>query len=385
MKMSSTNLHRIRFRIIPLAVGAALLLIGGCGSGNNTKGTTSDSSTTARNSFRPDTATVQTAEVQPHNFNRVIESTGTLVARQHAQLRTLVPGKIVKVNVDIGDHVKKGQVLLQIRQRDYQLALEQAEANLARAQAQYTNAKQDYGRIKNLYQAGSATGQQRDQAEAAYQQADASLKQAKAARDDAQQKLDDTTIRAPYSGFITHRYLMEGGFASTGQPAFDITDLSVLEAEMDIPERYAGSIPRGLNAKISFLSGFQPIEGVVSHVNPSINTDTRTFTIKIRVKNPDFKLPDGLFCTGTFELPTLKDQPAVPKDALSEQEGQTIVWVIKNGEAHQRQVTKGISEGNWVMIDNGLQIGEKVAVSGTSTLIDGYPVRTQTKADSGRS
>lgn len=385
MNTSLTIIHRIRNRIIPLVVGSAILLLGGCGSGSKPNGTSSDPTASQQNTFRPDTATVQTAQVQPRNFTREIESTGTLVARQHAQLRTLVPGKIIKVNVDIGDYVKKGQILLRIRPRDYQLALEQAEATLARAQAQYNNAKQDYDRIKNLYQAGSATGQQRDQAEAGYQQADASLKQAKAARDDAQQKLEDTIIRAPYSGFITHRYVMEGGFANMGQEAFDITDLSVLEAEMNIPERYAGAIPRGLKVTISFLSNFQPVEGIVSHVNPSIDTSTRTFAIKVRVKNPGFKLPDGLFCTGDFKLPVLKDQPAVPKDALSEQQGQTIVWVIKNGKAHQRQVTKGITEGNWVMIDSGLNIGEKVAVSGTSVLIDGYPVKTQIKSDSGRS
>lgn len=378
--LSFTN--RMRNRILPMAIVAALLLFSGCGS-KQQSGSAAETATSGQPDFRADTATVQTAEVQPHDFTRVLESTGTLIARQHAQLKTLVAGQITKVNVDIGDHVKKGEILLQIRPVDFRLALEQAEANLARAQALYNNAKLDYERTKNLFKVGSVTEQQRDQATAAFQQAEASLKQAKAARDDARQKLDDTTIRAPYSGFITSRYVMAGDYANTGQQAFEITDLSVLEAEMNIPEKYAGAIPQGLKVRISFLSNFQPVDGVVSHVNPSIDTNTRTFTIKVRVDNPDFKLPDGLFCTGDFQLPALKNQPAVPEGALDEQEGQTIVWVIKDGKAHQRQVTKGATEGNWVMIDKGLQIGEKVAVSGISVLIDGYPVRTDPTAAGG--
>lgn len=355
---------------IPIALSSALFL-GGCGSrkADNT------SQQADQSSFRPDTAAVETAQVQPHDFNRSIQSTGTLVAKRHAQLRSLAAGKITAVTVDIGDFVKKGAVLMQIRQIDYKLALEQAKANLSRAQAQYDNAGQDYNRIKNLYEAGSATAQQRDQSQSVYEEAGAQLKQAQAAVDDAQQKLDDTTIRAPYSGFITKRYLMSGEYAHVGDPAFDITDLSVLEAEMDLPEEYAGSVPRGLKVDIDFLSNFNTVPGIVTNVNPSINTSTRTFTIKVQVKNPDYTLPDGLFCTGTFNLPTLKNKPAVPKDALDEQEGQSIVWVIKDGKAHQQQVTEGVTDGNWVMIDKGVKIGDTVAISGTSILIDGYPVR----------
>lgn len=373
MKKLLFDKHWMRINIFTVAISLTVLLMSGCSSKKSSTG--SSKATTEQNSFRPDTATVQTAEVQARDFSRSLQSTGTLVARQHAELRALVPGKVTHVNVDIGDHVKKGEVLLQIRKIDYNLALEQAEANLARAKASFDNAKQDYNRIKNLYQAGSATAQQRDQAQAGYEEADAALKQAQAARDNAKQKLDDTTIRAPYNGFITHRYMMEGEYANVAQPAFDITDLSVLEAEMDLPEEYAGTVPVGLKVRISFLSGFAPVEGVVSRVNPSINTDTRTFEIKVRVNNSDFKLPDGLFCTGVFNLSTLKNQPSIPKDAITEHEGQTIVWVIKNGKAHMQNISEGPTNGDYVMIENGLKIGEQVATSGTSILIDGYPVK----------
>jgi len=376
MSMNYPILRWLKHYILSLSAVIFLVFLNACGSGQNNSSGTNDTMS-SQGDFRSDTATVQTVEVQPHNFSREINSTGTLNAKQHAQLRVLVPGKITKVNVDIGDHVKKGDVLLQIRKRNYQLALEQADANLARSKAQDNNAKREYERAKNLYLAGSTSEQQRDQAESAYQQAEAAFKQAKAAYDDAQQKLDDTTILAPYDGFITQRLVMEGGFANTGQAAFEITDLSTLEAEMDIPERYAGSIPKGLKAKITFLANFAPHAGVVSHVNPSVDSNTGTFEIKVRLKNADHTLPNGLFCTGAFELPTLKNQPAVPEDAIIENEGQTVVWVIKDGKAQQREVTKGATQGNWVMIDKGLEIGERVAVSGTSVLIDGYPVKSE--------
>ena len=374
MKKLLFNKYWMRITVLPVAISFAMLFFSGCSS---KKGNANGTKATEQSSFRPDTATVKTTEVQARDFSRSLQSTGTLVARQHAELRTMVAGKITQVKVDIGDHVKKGAVLLQIRKVDYKLALEQAEANLARAKASFDNAKQNYDRMKNLYQAGSATAQQYDQAQAGYDEAQAALKQAQAARDNAQQRLDDTTVRAPYNGFITHRFMMEGEYANVAQPAFDITDLSVLEAEMDLPEEYAGSIPIGLKVKISFLSGFEPVEGVVTRVNPSIDTSTRTFKIKIRVDNSNFKLPDGLFCTGVFNLPEMKNKPAVPKEALDEHEGQAIVWVIKDGKAHMQDVTEGPASGDWVMIEKGLNVGEQVAVSGTSILIDGYPVKVQ--------
>lgn len=368
--------HWLRTDIIFIAIFATMLFLSGCSSKKNANGQTS----ARKNAFRPDTVEVQATKVQARNFTRTIRSTGTLVAKHHAQLRFMVPGIITKINADIGDYAKKGTVLLQIRKIDYKLALEQAKANYARAKASFENARQNYHRIANLYKAGSATSQQRDQAKAGYDEARAALQQSKAAMDDAQQKLDDTTIRAPYNGYVTHRYDMVGEYANVAQPAFDFTDLSVLEAEMDLPERYAGSVPVGLKAKISFLSGFAPVEGVVTRVNPSINTDTRTFEIKVQVQNPKFTLPNGLFCTGTFVLPELKNKPAIPKEAISQLHGQSIVWVIKNGRAHLQQVTAGATNGNWVMIDSGLKIGEMVATSGTTVLINNYPVKIESSS-----
>jgi len=357
-----------------LVISGLLLGLTACGNNKADNKSTQQGSETA---FRQDTAEVETAEVQGRDFQRSLQATGTLVARERAELRTQVEGKVTKVNVDIGDYVHKGEKLLQIRQVDYKLALEQAEANLSHAQATYDNAKQERDRIKNLYQAGSATAQQNDQAESSYQQAVASLKQAQAARDNAQQKLDDTVIIAPYSGFITKRDFLAGDFARIGDPAFEITDLAVLEAEMDIPERYAGSIPKGLPVTISFQANFKPLQGKVSAVNPSIDTQTRTFTVKVTVDNNKFTVPTGMFCTADFNLPVIKNQPAVPKDAINQQEGRSIVWIIKDGKAHEQEITEGVTNGDWVMIDNGVKIGDTVAISGTSILIDGYPVHVK--------
>ncbi len=357
-----------------LVISGLLLGLAACGSN---KADSNSSQQESGSAFRQDTAVVETAEVQGRDFQRSLQATGTLVARERAELRTQVEGNVTKVNVDIGDYVHKGQKLLQIRQVDYKLALEQAEANLSRAQATYNNAKQERDRIKNLYQAGSATSQQNDQTESAYEQAVAGLKQARAARDNAKQKLDDTVINAPYSGFITKRSFLAGDFARIGDPAFEITDLSVLEAEMDVPERYAGSIPKGLPVMISFQASFKPLQGKVSAVNPSIDTQTRTFTVKVTVDNNKFTVPAGMFCTANFNLPVMKNQPSVPKDAINQQEGRSIVWIISGGKAHEQEVTEGVTDGDWVMIDNGVKIGDTVAVSGTSILIDGYPVHVK--------
>ena len=367
-----TRFLRIRQFGTTLLLAGLLFGLSACGS--KKEDSSNNQQTTA---FRSDTATVGTAQVKGKSFRRKFNVTGTLVAKKRAELRTQVGGRITHVYVDIGDHVHKGDLLLQIRQVDYKLALEQAQANLSRAQAQYKNAKQNKTRIDGLYKAGSATAQQKDQADAAYEQAKAGLMQAKAARDNAKQKLDDTTIRAPFDGYITKRLMLPGEFASVGESALEIKDLSVLEAEMDVPERYSGSVPKGLPVQLTFLNQYKPITGKVSQVNPSIDTSSRTFMVKIRVDNRNNRIPAGMFCSANFDLPALKNQPAIPQDAIDQQEGRSIVWVIRNGKAYSQEIQEGQSSGNWVMINNGLKIGETVAVSGKSILIDGYPVNTK--------
>jgi membrane fusion protein (multidrug efflux system) len=344
-----------------------------CNSGNSQN---NQKSTTDSTNFRPDTIPVKVTQVRSKDFVQTLQATGTLDARQQATVRTKISGEIQHVYVDIGDKVQKGKLLMKIDPRDFELKLQKAKAELAHAKATLSNSKKEMKRMQGLYKAGSATEQNRDKAATAYRQAQAVYQEKLAAKNIAQQQLDYTSIQAPFSGIVTKRNFKQGDYASTGQPAVQITNLSVMEAKMNIPARYAGDIKKGVPVTLHFQSQLKAEQGKVTAINPRIDTDSRTFLVKVTVKNPDQTLPDGLFFKADFQLPELEGKPAVPEKVVQKNHGQNILWIIKHGKAHRQVVEPGPQKGNWVMIRQGAQVGETVAVSGVSSLIDGYPVTT---------
>lgn len=375
------NLTKTISKISPFILAGALLMqLTGC-SGDSTAQNNTDNT----GAFRQDTAQVSVATVSERNFNRTLRATGTLMARQKATLNTLVGGMITEIYVDISDQVQKGDPLLKIRQVDYREALEQAEANVASAEAALEDAERELERIRNLREAGSGTAQALDQASTRYNQAQASLKQAEAAYSVAQQNLDDTIIRAPFDGVITERTFEPSEYARPGDPVFEIMDLSELDAEVQIPESYLGVISHDAEVSLTFKNQFPAREGEIVAVNPKVNTATRTFTVKLRVPNPDLMLPSGVFTVANFNLPAVQNVLAVPRDAIQKREGRTFVWLVKDGNAFEQEIIEGVANEGWVMIEEGLNSGDQIAVDGTGALIDGYPVKARRNSNTANS
>jgi membrane fusion protein (multidrug efflux system) len=317
---------------------------------------------------------VTITRVELRDFQYSVQANGTLIARHHTKLNALVDGQIENIPVDLGDTIRKGQLLFRIRTVDYELAYRQAEANIARAEVILKDRKREKNRMQNLFNAGSATQQTWDQAVTAYEEADAALVQARVARDIARQYLTDCTVKAPYDGVLTARFFEQGEYAKKGSTIVEIMDLTVLNAELGIPERYAGKISRGLPVTLSVNSGSDPVQGEIVAVNPKIDQSTRTFLIKVTVDNQDGKLQSGLFCSALFQLPPQRAQTAIPSAALSRDEGRSAVWIVKDGKAFKKLVRTGDSTDGWIRILDGLEPGDTVVTEGAGGLLDGVPV-----------
>jgi RND family efflux transporter MFP subunit len=320
------------------------------------------------------TQKVKTGTVELRDFQPIIQATGTLVPRRHTDVYALAGGQIEKLPVDIGDHVLKGALLFMIRTVDYRLALQQAEANLARAEVMVRDRKREKERINNLFEAGSATQQMHDQTITAHEESEATLAQAVAARDIARQALKDCTASAPYEGIITARYLEEGEFIDKGKKVLEIMDLSILNAEMELAERYAGTVTKGLSVDLSFNNRPESLVGTVVAVNPKLNPANRTFLVKVAVDNREGALQAGLFCSGRFKLPVKEKQMAIPATALLRDEGRSTVWVIMEGKAYPKNVKEGEFFNGLVWILDGLEPGDIVVTEGSGGLIEGTSV-----------
>jgi RND family efflux transporter MFP subunit len=351
---------------ITLAFAMLALTLHGCSDGE----TAAESQDSIALGPRP----VKVAAVERRDFRPTVKTTGTLVPRRHAELPALVGGEIAKLPVDVGSRVRLGDLLFEVRKVDYALALHMAEANLAGAEVAVEAALRERERLDNLFDEGSATDQMRDVAVTDHDRAVAAMEQARAARDQAEQALKDCTVRAPYDGNVTARFREPGEYVAKGDPVIEIMDLSLLQAELELPERYAGLIPPGSSVSLGLQDRGEMIDGRVSTINPKIETSTRTFMVKVEVGNDDGSLHAGLFCSASFPLPPQLDQLAVRGDALIRDEGRTTVWVVEGGAVSARAVVEGPAIDGWVLVRSGLDEGELVVVEGGGGLIEGGEV-----------
>lgn len=364
--MKEKTVKYFKFGILPL-FGSLFLLYMVSGGTQNSTGVNS--------LFRSDTLQVDVAEVALKDFNRSYRATGTLIARRRALLRTIVGGPVEEVPVDVGDRVEKGDLLMQIREIDYKLALEQTEADLARAQAQVEEAERQKVRMERLFENGSATEQERDQAMTAHNEALAIQLQAEAARNNALQDLKDSSIRAPYDGVITEREFEPGEYVSAGEPVIEILNLSLLEASLEIPGKYMGLVEDSSDVLVEFEGAYTPRTGHVVAISPKVSNETRTFRIRVQVRNDDHVLPSGQFISIQMGLRNLSDQVSIPAEALVRRDGGSFVWIYKKGKAQRRRIRDGIQQDGWILVQNGLRQGEQVITEGKNSLNNGYPVQ----------
>jgi len=160
-----------------------------------------------------------------------------------------------------------------------------------------------------------------------------------------------------------------------GEVVVEIMDLTTLEAEVDLPERYFQGVSTGSVVSIEVASMQTGVEGKVIAVNPKIDPQTRTFLIKVAVDNREERLKAGLFCSGLLKLPAVEGAVAVPSSAVLNDEGRSYVWVAKEGQVERRFIQPGETAETFVEAVEGLEPGESVVVEGMGGLMDGSPIK----------
>src|SRR5690606_19828026 len=195
----------------------------------------------------------------------LVRVTGRIVPKREASVSPRANGTVAELLVDVGDRVKKGQVMARLDTANAVIALDQARAARAMAEAAFEHAKLGLERAQQLHQTGGVAQAQLDAAESGYRQAEAGLKQAVAAEKAAAQMLADHTIRAPFDGVVTARQAKLGEFAAVGVPAFTLVDVDDLEIVLPVPETVVDAVRPGME-----------VSGVV-------NPTGHPFTAKVRV------------------------------------------------------------------------------------------------------
>ena len=321
---------------------------------------------------------VRIGEVRHVRDREVVSVSGT-VASPDAPVAVsfLVSGKVLQVGPREGDYVREGQLIAAIDPTDYSLALQAASAQVKQAKIAFDRARDEYGRMKFLFDSKSLAANDFEKFKAAERIAKEQLDQAAANEKLSRKRLDDASLRAPGNGFISKRSIEPSETASAGRPVFEIVRLDPVEIGVGVPETDIHLVRIGQEAEIRIpaLPG-QLFRGTVRVVNVSADSGTRTYLTRISVPNPGHVLRVGMIAEARILGDRLVDLMTVPAEAvLRDPQGATVVFVYyPGGCVYARRIGTGTVYGREIAVTSGLVGDEAVVLAGQEKLRDGLRV-----------
>lgn len=327
-------------------------------------------------------APVKVYKVKKQRISEKLTYTATLEAWKRQAITPDISGKVARIYVNEGERVKQGQLLAELDTRSIRLQLEQAEAALAMARANFEDASRNLERMERLYKEKAVSDQQYEKVRLAFEAARAQKEQAEAAVNLARHALDVSIMRAPFDGVIAAKNLEEGdvinpmmgGFSATSA-VLTLVDYSKIKVRFDVSPVDALRMARGQKVYLeSFILPGQQFEGQVTVVNTSADPQTKKFRVEAVVNNPDLALKPGTFGRVILEVSTRENSLAVPQKAILED---SYVLVVEGNKAVRRAVTTGLKNTDLIEITSGLNEGDLVIVEGNFGLMDGSPVEVE--------
>lgn len=371
---------------------------------------------------------VEVTAARLDSIRRIVSADAVLWPRNQASVTPKVSAPVKKFYVNRGDHVKEGQLLAALENRDLQAAAQESKWLYEQAQANYkvtaaatvpeqmTSAQSGLDAAKQaldaaqkvlesrekLFREGALARRLVDEAQVAYAQARSQYETAKqhlaalqtvgreeqikvaAAQADAakahyqgaEAQLGYTEVRSPITGVITDRSVYEGEMANAGTPLLTLMDVSSIVARANIPQDQAAGLKVGDAATVAPAGGSDPIAGKVTVVSPAVDPNSTTLQVWVEIPNPGERLRPGTSVRVSIVASTIKNAIVVPPAALlPNAEGETTVMVVgPDSKAHEHKVEIGVREPDKVQILSGVKPGEQVITVGGVGLEDNAQV-----------
>ena len=339
-----------------------------------------------------------------------VVANGYVVARTKAAVSAKIPGRLAMLNVSEGSRVEKGDIIARLDNADYAAAVGQAEAGLASAKATLIETQSDRDQLQREFvrvrdiraqNPNLVSPQDVENADSKARQADARVS-AQEARVDAaaaamrvaQASLENTYIRAPFSGTVLRKEAEVGevvapsvGGGLTRGAVVTMADLATLEVEVDVNEAYIARIQSGQQARIT-LDAYPDtaFRGAVRQVVPTADRQRATVQVKVAIVDRDPRILTEMGAKVEFlqaprpiasgaAQPVERPRIIVPAEAVRSENGRDVVWIVRDGRVHSRDVDAGPVSGNFREIRSGLSGGEQLLVGGIETPTEGQRVK----------
>lgn len=304
---------------------------------------------------------------------------GVVRARYESSLGFRINGKIVRRAVNLGDHVRAGQILAVLDGRDFRLQARSSRAAMMAREADDAVAEADLQRYRKLVEPGYVSRSDFDRQRSARDAARAQLDAARAQYRQAVNQLAYTELRADHDGVITAVHAEAGQVVSAGQPVMDLARDGAIEIDTSVPEGQVGrlALQQAVRVTLTGLDGRQ-IDGRIREIASSADPATRTYDVRVRLPQPPTALRLGM--TATVTVTASGDTTAMfrlPLTALFPCAGQRCAWIIdprQHTVAAQPLAVVGVM-GNDVLVGHGLADGQRIVTAGTALLHPGQRVR----------
>jgi RND family efflux transporter MFP subunit len=338
-----------------------------------------------------------------------VTANGYVVARTRASVSAKLAGRIAELRVSEGSNLRKGEVIALLENEDYQAQAAQAEAALTTARADLLEvraardvAAREADRLRAMRARNpglvaeeefEAVLSRATQAAARAQAAQARIAAAEASRNFARANLENTVIRAPFTGTVLRKEAEVGevvapsvGGGLTRGAVVTMADLRTLEVEVDVNEAYIARVRNGQPAKIT-LDAYPDtsFRGEVRQVVPTADRQRATVQVKVSILDRDPRILPEMGARVDFledaaearqgQAPAGPTRFRVPAAAVREQNGQPVVWLVRNGKLEPRQVEAGPVSGGFREVRSGLTGGELLLVGGVENPRTGMRVK----------
>jgi len=321
--------------------------------------------------------------------SRVRTFSGTAHAGQETELSFRVPGTVERIPVRVGQSVASGQLIAQLETEDFELAVQQAEANLSQSQASTRKARADLERVRGLYENDNVSRADLDAAEARFDSDTAQVDSAEKALESARRQFGYASLRAPVAGLIAAVEVEVNENVGQGQTVVLLTSGSRPEVEVAMPESLIGDVREGAAVTVTFdaltdPSG-KPVEndGVVTEVGVAATGTATTFPVTVRLTRDNREIRSGMAANVAFRFGSRDGGEAIylPAHAVGqdregnfvfvlEPDGTDGVWIVRRRSVEIRpELTP-----DGLQILAGLDEGERVVTAGVRRLRDGQPV-----------
>jgi RND family efflux transporter MFP subunit len=319
---------------------------------------------------------VDAVAVREQSMPRTLALTGTLRGHRQTDLAANATGRVLETFVERGAEVKKGDLLARLDVRAVALSAAEAQANAALSRAQQGTAKRECERYKRLLEQNAISQAEYDRAADQCEASPLSVAAAEARASAAAQVVSDGSIRAPFGGIVTERYVEAGEYVRQDTKIVSLVAVATLRLELTVPEASVAAVKVG--GALSFTVPAYPARtftGVVRYVSPAIREATRDLAVEAEVDNADRALYPGMFAA--IELLTGESPaPVVPKAALLAKEGSTRVFAVVEERLEERVVQTGAARGDLVAVVRGVRAGDRVVLRPTDALLNGQAVTT---------